>query len=880
MPLAEQTVLANVVKHNSRTFGGKVTSNSRINGTIFLSHANEDKGIVASVYERLDASSTFFDIRSMDAGESTLESMEKGVDSCAIFVLFHSKHSDKTWVNFEKDLARVSVIAKGTKILVVPIGGETYKTLPQWMAGFMTADERFTVNDICRTILHLQNEALSERYESTELFVGREKLLRRAELDVLTAPAKLGRPIQHLVLCGLPGMGRTTTAKQIFSNTFRSMRPAGPVFELPDMAEAVDLYLRLKEDLDGVMRKEELSDQTDSFLRLEVPQQVSLILRSLMHWADLNQVVTIKTRWGLRDRTRKLKPWLEQLFVQSLDTRNLRLFFVSERKLPTEEVSKFSNVVQYEIEQLLDDDINYILSKKIESRKFDPINSSIIAEKIRGHPGTAGHVALLTNGGMSLESINSNPEPIYSFQDRVLSGIFSGSTLSTDQLSIISLLGCFPKLPISVIEKIFPDMEKKYISEELWTLSEYSLVQLGDGGYYSIPPVVSSKLKRDLQELSGETFKKVASVLKEDLDRGGIETQLIDTLLISMLESEGDIPPEILSVVTSSSLLSLLQEQFLVARAAKQDSSERFSKIYKLSRIAFSMNTSDDAVEQILFTGGDSAVRSGQYPQDIIDFMSKKALPSVYYLIGSHAFYTEKDYDKAATNLEKALALKHFRTRNTRLLAKTYIRAQKFFDANRTLSKLPEQQLFRDSGLLVLKIRALRGMRLNKDAEDLERKLSAVKDEYGSVSLYLAGRAIRDSKMDDAQAHLSRAESSPQVNQLSIALLKCAILVEKGDPSLLPHTVEMAIAAGRPYDAWQVQARMALFSGDWREAIDLLARIDRKDFFDLSLEYRALQLKKQDESISRDATALEQIRLREEEILRLSVNAPENFRDA
>lgn len=281
-----------------------------------------------------------------------------------------------------------------------------------------------------------------------------------------------------------------------------------------------------------------------------------------------------------------------------------------------------------------------------------------------------------------------------------------------------------------------------------------------------------------------------------------------------------------------------------------------------------------------MFTGGDSAIRSGQYPNDIIEYMERKALPSVYYLIGSHAFYTEKDYDKAAKNLEKALSLKHFRTRNTRLLAKAYIRSQKFAEAKEALDKLPEQQLFRDSGLLVLKIRALRGMRLNKDADDLERKLAGVEDEHGSVSFYMAGRAIREGRFNDAQTYIAKAEASPQVNQLSVALLQCAILVENGDATALPQTVEMAIAAGRQYDAWQLQARMALFSGDWKAALDLLGRIHRKDFFDLAVEYRVLQLQKADPTVSRDVVALEQIRLREEEIARLSVNAPENFRDA
>lgn len=40
----------------------------------------------------------------MSAGQSTIEAMEAGVDGCAVFVLFHSQNSNKTWVNFEKIL--------------------------------------------------------------------------------------------------------------------------------------------------------------------------------------------------------------------------------------------------------------------------------------------------------------------------------------------------------------------------------------------------------------------------------------------------------------------------------------------------------------------------------------------------------------------------------------------------------------------------------------------------------------------------------------------------------------------------------------------------------------------------------------------------------
>ncbi|SFI64504.1 Tetratricopeptide repeat-containing protein [Phyllobacterium sp. CL33Tsu] len=852
-----------------------------IHGNIFLSHASEDKDIVRTVYERLDTASAFFDVQSIDSGQKTIDAMESGVAQSSVFVLFHSPNSNKTWVNFEKDRARIqSILRKETKILVCAVKGETYKTLPSWMQSYMTTGEQYRSNDIIRSILRLQTESIREQTGTKELFVGRETLLRQIELEVLGAPAKVGMPLQHIVLAGLPGMGRSTLANNVIENSFSAMRPAGPIFDLPDMSEAVDIYLRIKEDLDGVMSKAEIESQIAMFQTLDVEKQVDYILKSLSHWAELNQVITLRTRWGLRDRSRRLKVWVEQLFRKSTSIRNLRIVYISERKLPVEEIARLGNVAQYEVSQLENQDIQYILSKKIEGRFFDPNLASDIASKIRGHPSTALHVAYLTNGGMSFDSINSNPEPIYSFHDHMFDGIFAGNSLSDIQFSILNLLGWFPKLSISIIERVFNIKERKEIVEEIWGLLDYSLLYLGEGGFYHVPDVVAAKIKRSASSDHKEIFVKVGEIIQDQIKAGYLEAELIDAFLISVVETGGDLPDELLGIVTSASLLSLVQEQFLAARSSKDQKSVAYDRIYKMSKLAFKMSTSDDAVEQILFTGGDSAIRSGQFPADIIDFMNKKALPSVYYLIGSFAFHVEKDFAKAASNLEKALALKHFRTRNTRLLARCYVRAQRFDKAKDLLEKLPERQLFADSGLLVLMIRALRGMRLNRQADDLERQLQSVTDEFGNVSLYLAGRAVRESKFDLARKHIRKAQESPRVNQLSVALLECSVAIESGDATLLPQTVEMAISAGRQYDAWALQARMSLVGGNWQEALDLLAKIQRKDFFDLSIEHRALQMKKTDKDILRDPILIAEVQKREEEILRLSVNAPEGFRDA
>lgn len=853
---------------------------SLTDGLIFLSHASEDKSFVEKVYARLDASSVFYDIRSIEPGRLSMDAMEEGVESSAVFVLFLSPHSQKPWIEFEKDTARLTKITKSTlKILVCPLDGETYRALPLWMQRYMTTTPQYRVNDIARAILDLQHQSLIQKGLPKEIFVGREDLCRQVELDVLSAPVQVGSPIQHLLLTGIPGMGRSSVAKAIIASSFPTMRSAGPVFDLPDMADAADIHLRLKEDLDGVMSKEEIEKQISAFQFLSVDDQAALLLKSLSHWADLNQVVVLRTRWGLRDRNRNLKPWLASLFRQSTSVRNLRVLYVSERKLSSESFSAFPAVRQYDVADLSERDIQYILSKKTEARYFDVEAAAAISKKVRGHPATAHHVAFLTNGGMSLDSISLNPEPIYAFQDKILDAIFAGDALDTTQREILTVLGWFPKLPITLLADLIGTADRKQMTDDVWDLKDYSLVHLGEGGYYQVPEVVSAKIRRDPRLDSSALFTRVKAFIEGRMKAGKLDADLIDALLIAAVNVDGSIPQELRKIITSANLLNLVVEQFQVAISLEK-SHDAFRRTYNLSKLAFGMQASDDTIEQILFTGGDAAIRAGVYPDDIIKFMSEKALPSVYYLIGSYAFYIEKDYKKAARNLNTSLKLKHFRNRNVRLLAKTYIRDQLFNEAKDVLDLIPDFQLYRDSGLLVLKIRALRGTRNNKEARELEKQLASVSDQFADRSIYLAGRAFQENNFNDAEKYIQAAKESPRGSRLAIAILECAVAIEKGKSELLAETVELAVSAGRQFDAWQLQSRMAIKKRDWKEALELLSKIDRKDIFDLQLERRALQLKKEDPDVARDPVELKEVELKLEANAMASYKTPDSYRDA
>ncbi|MEQ5776114.1 toll/interleukin-1 receptor domain-containing protein [Thalassospira sp. NFXS8] len=848
-------------------------------GEIFLSHSSSDKEFVEEIYNRLDVSNTFYDIKSVYPGQSFLDAMKSANSTKNVFVLFHSPNTVNTWVEYERDLAEINKASRRGRVLIVPIGGENYHSLPDWMQEFMTCTEEFSVSDIVRQILFLQNEIISEVSHERHVFIGREELCRQFHLKSVKNLQATGAPLQHVVIAGLPGMGRTSVASEFTRKTFHSMRPAGPVFDLPDMAEAIDFYLALLQDIKGAMSKEELERQIDCFQGMEEEQQAQFVYGLFKHWALINQPVVVKTRKGLRDRSRNMKPWFSHFLEISKSTPSLRVIYISDRRLPDESALNFENLAQFHVGELSDSDIQYLLGELIEARYYDSGKSEALSRHIHGHPATAHYAAKLINTGKNLDTLNENPEPIFAFQERVLGIILSSEMLSNVQKKIIALLGIFPILSFGIMSRVV-NVPRKELSEEIWDLQESSLIAAAGAEYFSSPGIVTYRSRKELYKFGMELFQEVKRIIEEDMSQGKLDAQLIDALLLASLEEAGKIPDELFELVTSSSLLSMVTSRFSRAREMPKGAKEVFLSAYNLSKLALKMKASDDSLEHILFTGGDSAIRAGVYPSDIIEKMRNSSFSSVYYLEGSYAFYVKKDNNEAVVNLNKSFQMKHFKLRNARLLSRAYIRMQRFSDALEVINSLPDWQIERETGLIVQKIRALRGMRSHKEASELEKKILGRDDEYGEIYIYNAGKAIREGRFDDALGFLKKAETSPKANQFSLQLLKCAILIEQGDASLLPFVVETANSVNRKYDALQLQARHAVVRGQWRDAEKFLSKIDKKDFFDLQIELRMLKQKIEDKDIKIDVLSYAECQKRIENVSRLSTSSLEGYRDA
>lgn len=741
----------------------------------------------------------------------------------------------------------------------------------------MTTTADFQPNDMVRSIQYLYEKSLSEAHPRlVRTFPGREALKREIILSLMRSPAATGRVLSALVLTGLQGMGRGTLAAELVRDAYQGMRPAGPVFEVPAAGDAVDWHLQLFADINEGLSDATAAAQIAAFNNLSIYEQAKTLVASLRHWGRLNQVVTIRHRWGLRDKGNNLRPWLLELLRQLQSEPTIRLILISERQLPLVQVRDLGNIQQFALQELDSQTIQFILTERIDPRYLDAQRLPAIAERIGGHPATANYATYLVNGGRSIESLVLVSDPVSAFQDKVLGDLFDSGVLSSAQKKILKLLSWFPQLSVSIIRSVFPEQKPSDLVNELWELAEFSLVYLSERGRYRAPAVVSSTYRRRNAEHDEEIFAQVSQVLTSQFEVGDLDFDLIDSLLVAVVASGSVVSTRLLSSLTPARIEPVIEGEYYEGMGAVGDEAKlHFQRCCSLAQLAIGLRASDDSLENILFYGADASVRLGVFPEEMLAIMRRKGFLTADYVEASFLYHVKRDFEGAANVLSRSLTASRFRLRNVRLLTRIYLRDGKFQQAIDTLNKVPVARLMRDTGLVMMKVKALRGTRNRADATALLMDVRNRSDDYGDYAIYQASVALRAGKYADAILYIDKAKRAPRVNKAVLSFLQCACEVENGDNTSLATTCALARSMNRNSDALQLQARAALAAGDWRSAEDYISQVTRKDWFDLNVEYRSVEAKLADPNIARDPAAYAAAVARKTELLLQSVEAVE-----
>ena len=135
-------------------------------------------------------------------------------------------------------------------------------------------------------------------------------------------------------------------------------------------------------------------------------------------------------------------------------------------------------------------------------------------------------------------------------------------------------------------------------------------------------------------------------------------------------------------------------------------------------------------------------------------------------------------------DLSKSLTASRFRLRNVRLLTQIYLRDGKFSRALDTLNSVPDARLMRDTGLVMMKVKACAQPEIVPMLTHLSR-LRDRNDDYGDYAIYQASSALRAGRSGDALQHVEEAKRAPRANRAVLSFLQCACEVEGGKNQFL-----------------------------------------------------------------------------------------------
>lgn len=614
-------------------------------------------------------------------------------------------------------------------------------------------------------------------------------------------------------------MGRTSVAREAIPKIFPGGRLGGPIFDLPAFAGAVDLFIALRQDLEGPTREGCIRELLDAFPEGDPDAQAESIVANLNHFAEVNQTVIIRSAFGLRDKEREHRRWILRLFRDLEKNPNIRVVWISQRKLSPQTLAEHPNVIQYSVDELDDTSMLFLLTELTDPRAASPNTLATLAGRLNGHPATAHFVArLVKDGQRSLESVLAESEMIAAFQDRFLRQLISDEIIGEAAMRMLLLLSYLPAADFALLQEICDDLDRAALSKTLADLTDSCLLTYSMATGYKLPEIVRSNILHNNERVPYDLLEKASAGLGRRIADEDVEFWEVEAVIFLSVTLHGHIPASFRKFVTGGVLHDLVEQHYRLGFQFAGEWKKHFEMAAKLAELVDVVETSQDGCETILFNGADSLVRIGRDPRPLVERMTARAFPSAEYVMGSYFYHQKRDLATAKMHLRRAERARVFTKRTARLLAKVCMQEGDARSALDVLDRLGDQRVNRDSGLLSQKIRCLNAMGRKGDAAKLMNILKTIDDDYGEYENLLAASCLREGKYQDALVAIEKAKAKPKSNKLNLILLEAAIKIDAGMEIDVEEVCKLAVATGLMDDAYSLRARLALREGRWADA--------------------------------------------------------------
>lgn len=820
---------------------------------VFLSLSGSDDAFVEAVHAELPDGLAVFYRKSFENGRSLLDEMEKHVDRASVFVLFASNASlESKWVGFEVDRARLQVIQRpGLRLLIFPVGKSVdLGKVPAWMREHWISDPGANPKDVARQIRSaLLDPSIGGSAFATPV-VGRGRDLDLANQRFAAHLTEQQQAPNVFVFAGFQGIGRRTFARYFMSQSLAASPrlQTGPVLLLPQYADIADLYRALREQIEPQFSLEKFKTALGAFNQFTIQEQITEIVRSMSHYSNLQQAVTLVTGNGLFEDRGTLKSWVPVLF-DALRGTPIRLMLITSWQIREESLLRFTNVIQLAVGSLEDENIKAIVADT--SLRFCGRAINLSRETIRaigGHAAIAKAAARIASQ-QGAQAIDRNPHLIFTMQDAILTQNIDEANLTKVERDILCVLSWVPSLRGDLLEEVVKfqhGISAEEFAKSVSSLALGCLISSSDDHFY-ISQAIRSLFRRKHGYGGDDLLKSFSEVLqrewRQSVAADTFRTDLFDAFVFMHALEGQTLPHELRALLLPSTLEAIVKETYNRGRDDEGD----LRKVIEWGGIARDMRMDEVAREEILSTVAKAHIQLTEYElaDKIIDDMNKRSYRSTYFLNGFKLRKRDMHKD-AIPYLENALGIRKYNRSVVHELAMCY---RKLGMNEKLRDLLAKQGRWIDDSAMFLdmKIGLALGAGDLRSAEDGISRLRHLPGDDGRSARRQAQILMRKHEYDQALDLLNATLAQDLRYVFPVRTLRAIAAANAGDVDQARADIQwIGSLPGRRSAAHRLEAHLYLAQGDYKAAEAVLAKVPVRTPEDRLLEARILEAKAAD----------------------------------
>jgi len=472
----------------------------------FLSHSSANKEFVRAVAKELGRQFCIFDEYCFDSGVEFKKSIEEGLDSSAVFVLFASQEAKASiWVKFEADEAWYQRLQGklDTSLVYLIDSSITHDDVPEWL-GRSRIQQEISPKVIARDIRHHLDALLRQR--QVQFFIGRSHDVEK--LETALTPLDGSSPPHVVLIWGLPGIGRRTFIRET-SPSILKLRKHTEI-HVGEGDTTNDICIRVADRIEPYSTREGFGRIVEEIRSLSEASALQRILSNIRAMCQRSELPIFINEGGILDSDGYICQPILNIFQAIAPDDDAYIFIVSPRK---PQYHTKINLPAIHLDSLKKHDTQRLISRISgqEEVSISAPEARELAEYVAGYP-PAAFFAVQQAKNYGTELVISNKHRLVQFRTKLFVEQLAKAKLDDTKKTMLRILASYSPLPLPVITKHL-QIKLPVVADCLVLLIDYAFVITTTDGFYRLADPVKEAAAASFGFPSESESKSIAAAI-------------------------------------------------------------------------------------------------------------------------------------------------------------------------------------------------------------------------------------------------------------------------------------------------------------------------------------------------------------------------------